>query len=323
MCLATWSEVMRAIVTGAAGFVGSHLCMRLLEQGDDVAGIDAVTDFYDVTLKEANLAALTAWDSFTFHQADLVDAPLQQLLDGAEVVFHLAGQPGVRPSWGSEFDVYVRRNILATQRLLEALRQVPVRKVVYSSSSSVYGNAESYPTAESVAPRPVSPYGVTKLAAEHLCELYRTNFGIPTASLRLFTVYGPGQRPDMAFSRLIGAALGGDGFSLFGDGHQTRDFTYVGDVVEALCAVAACAWTGVANIGGGSRTSMAEVIRMVEPLVGRAVETVRLPVQPGDVRDTAADTALAREAFGYAPAVPLAEGLARMVNAQILLLSRR
>jgi nucleoside-diphosphate-sugar epimerase len=315
--------MMRAVVTGAVGFVGSHLCTRLLQQGDDVVGIDALTDFYDVRHKEANLAALAAWDSFTFHRADLLDAPLRQLLDGAEVVFHLAGQPGVRSSWGQEFTVYVQRNILATQRLLETLRDVPVRKIVYTSSSSVYGDAESYPTVETARPRPVSPYGVTKLAAEHLCELYRANFGTPTASLRLFTVYGPGQRPDMAFSRLIEAALRGDSFPLYGDGRQTRDFTYVGDVAEALQAAALSAWTGVANIGGGSRTSMAEVIRIVGMLAGRAVKTLRLPAQPGDVRDTAADTALARQAFGYAPAMPLAEGLAHMVDAEITLSSRR
>jgi nucleoside-diphosphate-sugar epimerase len=308
---------MRTVVTGVAGFVGSRLSMRLLEQGADVVGIDAMTDFYDVTLKEANLADLAGWDSFTFHRVDLLDASLQQLLDGAEVVFHLAGQPGVRPSWGPDFAVYVNRNILATQRLLEAVRDAPVRKIVYSSSSSVYGDAESYPTVETVRPRPVSPYGVTKLAAEHLCELYRANFGTPTVSLRLFTVYGPGQRPDMAFSRLIEAALRGDPFPLFGDGHQTRDFTYVDDVVDALCGAAASAWTGVANIGGGSRTSMAEVIDIVGSLVGRAVETVQWPAQPGDVRDTAADTALARHAFGYAPTMPLPKGLAYMVEAKI------
>jgi nucleoside-diphosphate-sugar epimerase len=307
---------MRAIVTGAAGFVGSHLCTRLLERGDEVVGIDAMTDYYDVARKEANVAALASWNSFSFHRVDLLDAPLRQLADGAEVIFHLAGQPGVRPSWGSEFAVYVDRNILATQHLLETLRDVPVRKFVYSSSSSVYGDAECYPTAETVRPLPISPYGVTKLAAEHLCDLYRKNFGIPTASLRLFTVYGPGQRPDMAFSRLIGAALDGSAFPLFGDGLQTRDFTYVGDVVEALCAAAGSSWTGVANIGGGSRVSMADVIHIVEPLVGRIVQTRRLPAQPGDVRDTAADTSLARHAFGYVPTMPLAKGLAKMVEAQ-------
>jgi nucleoside-diphosphate-sugar epimerase len=313
---AVWKELMRTVVTGVAGFVGFNLCKHLLERGDDVVGIDAMTDFYDVTRKEANLATLAAWDSFTFHRVDLLRASLRQLLDGAEVVFHLAGQPGVRPSWGPEFGVYVNRNILATQYLLETLRDVQVRKVIYSSSSSVYGNAESYPTVETVRPQPVSPYGVTKLAAEHLCELYRANFGIPTMSLRLFTVYGPDQRPDMAFSRLIGAALRGKPFPLFGDGNQTRDFTYVGDVVEALCAAAQSCWAGIANIGGGSRISMAEVIRIVESLIGRAVEIVPMPVQPGEVRDTAADTTLARQAFGYAPTVPLAEGIAHMIEAE-------
>jgi nucleoside-diphosphate-sugar epimerase len=307
---------MRSVVTGAAGFVGSHLCTHLLEQGDEVVGVDAMTDFYDVALKETNLAALAAWDSFSLHRVDLTDAPLRHLLDGAEVVFHLAGQPGVRPSWGSEFAVYAERNIMATQRLLEALRDVPVRKIVYASSSSVYGDAESYPTAETARPRPMSPYGVTKLAAEHLCELYRANFGTPTASLRLFSVYGPGQRPDMAFSRLIRASLRGDSFPLFGDGRQTRDFTYVGDVAAAMRAAALSGWTGVANIGGGSQTSLVEVIQIVASLTGRAVKADQRPAEPGDVRDTAADTALARRAFGYVPAVPLAEGLARMVKAE-------
>ena len=314
---------MRTLVTGAAGFVGSRLCAHLLEQGNDVVGIDAITDFYDVRRKEANLASLTAWDSFTFRRLDLLNAPLRQLLDGVEVVFHLAGQPSVRASWGPEFAVYVDRNILATQHLLETLRQTSVRKIVYASSSSVYGDAESYPTAEAMRPRPISPYGVTKLAAEHLCELYRVNFGIPTVSLRLFTVYGPGQRPDMAFSRLIGAALASRPFPLFGDGRQTRDFTYVGDVVRAMSAAAESSWSGVANIGGGSRTSMAEVIRTVGALLGHEVETVRRPTQPGDVRDTAADITVARNAFGYAPTVPLADGLARMLEAEMAFAPRR
>jgi nucleoside-diphosphate-sugar epimerase len=315
--------MMRTVVTGAAGFVGSHLCTHLLDQGDSVVGIDAMTDFYDVSLKEANLATLGGRHSFSLHRLDLLDAPLRPLLDGAEVVFHLAGQPGVRPSWGSDFAVYAQRNIMATQRLLEALRDVPVRKIVFASSSSVYGDAESYPTVETMRPRPVSPYGVTKLAAEHLCELYRANFGTPTASLRLFTVYGPGQRPDMAFARLIGAALRGDSFPLYGDGRQTRDFTYVGDVAAAMRAAALSGWTGVANIGGGSRTSLADVIQMIESLADRAVDVEQRPAQPGDVRDTAADTAVARQAFGYAPVVSLAEGLARMVEAETALTPQR
>jgi nucleoside-diphosphate-sugar epimerase len=212
---------------------------------------------------------------------------------------------------------------MATQRLLETLRDVPVGKIVFASSSSVYGDAESYPTAETVRPRPMSPYGVTKLAAEHLCELYRTNFGTPTASLRLFSVYGPGQRPDMAFSRLIGATLRGDSFTLFGDGRQTRDFTYIDDVTAAMRAAALSGWTGVANIGGGSQTSLMEVIQIVGSLTGRPVKAEHRPAQPGDVRDTAADTALAQRAFGYVPAVPLAEGLAQMVAAETALAARR
>ena len=306
--------MMRTVVTGAAGFVGSHLCTHLLEQGDDVVGIDAMTDFYDVTLKEANLAALTAWDSFTFHRVDLLDAPLRQLLDGAEVVFHLAGQPGVRPSWGSEFAVYVERNILATQRLLEALRHVSVRKIVYSSSSSVYGDAESYPTAETVRPRPVSPYGVTKLAAEHLCELYRANFGTPTASLRLFTVYGPGQRPDMAFSRLIGAALSGRSLPAVrrrtaDPGLHLRRRRRLGDARGRPVRLDRCRQhrRRIADLDGGGHPH--------SRVAGRAeVKATQAAAQPGDVRDTAADTAVARQAFGYVPAVPLAEGLARMVE---------
>jgi len=311
---------MRVAVTGAAGFVGSNLCKYLLEHGNDVVGIDVMSDFYEVVRKEANLATLKAWHSFTFHRIDILNAPLRQIFDGVEVIFHLAGQPGVRPSWGSEFSIYVDRNVRVTQFLLEELREIPVRKVVYASSSSVYGNAESLPTTESLRPLPVSPYGVTKLAAEHLCELYRINFGIPTCSLRLFTVYGPGQRPDMAFARLVGATLRGKPFSLFGDGRQTRDFTFVGDVVGAMCAAAQSDWEGVANIGGGSQTSMLEVIHMVESLIGRPVETVHLPTQAGDVRDTAADTSVARHAFGYVPTTPLAEGLAQMIKAEMSLL---
>ena len=208
---------------------------------------------------------------------------------------------------------YVKRNILATQRLLEAAREASLWKVVYASSSSVYGNAECYPTVETLRPQPVSPYGVTKLAAEHLCEVYREE-GLPTVSLRFFTVYGPRQRPDMAFSRLVDCALSGEPFLLYGDGEQSRDFTYVADVVNAVRLAALSPWTGVANIGGGSRTTMNRVIDLVSRLA-RPVDVVRLPVQRGDVRHTAADTTVAREAFGYAPTVHVEEGLARMVDA--------
>jgi nucleoside-diphosphate-sugar epimerase len=306
---------MRCVVTGAAGFIGSHLCEFLLSQGDEVIGIDCFTDYYDPRRKEINLVGARQYDRFQLQREDLLRAPLVTLLDGADVVFHLAGQPGVRPSWGADFASYVWRNVLATQMVLEAARVVGLAKLVYASSSSVYGDAESYPTAETLRPRPVSPYGVTKLAAEHLCELYRVGFGVPTVSLRLFTVYGPRQRPDMAFSRLVAAGLHGGTFELFGEGTQTRDFTYVQDVVGAMRGAARSTFTGVANIGGGSRTSMNEVLRLVSELAGPPV-VVRRPVQRGDVRDTAADTTTALHGFGYQPQVRLREGLARMVGAE-------
>ncbi|HYJ70290.1 MAG TPA: NAD-dependent epimerase/dehydratase family protein [Nocardioidaceae bacterium] len=305
---------MKALVTGAAGFVGSHLCERLLDQGDEVAGIDCFNDYYSPRRKEANVAALVDRPGFTLQRVDLLSAPLTTLLDNIDVVYHLAGQPGVRSSWGRDFDPYVQRNVVATQRLLEAAREVSLWKLVYASSSSVYGNAATYPTTETLRPEPVSPYGVTKLAAEHLCELYRVTSGVPTVSLRLFTVYGPRQRPDMAFFRIVNAALRGEPFLLYGDGEQSRDFTYVDDVTTAMRLAALSPWTGVANIGGGSRTTMNQVIDTVSALA-RPLDIVRLQSQRGDVRHTAADTTVAREAFGYAPSVSLKDGLARMVEA--------
>jgi nucleoside-diphosphate-sugar epimerase len=304
---------MIALVTGAAGFVGSHLCTALLDDGADVVAVDAFTDYYSRGRKEQNLAHLRGRAGLSFVEADLSEAALAPLLDGIDCVFHLAGQPGVRASWGPDFVAYVRHNIGATQRLLEACMLYPLRKFVFASSSSVYGNAEAYPTPESLRPQPVSPYGVTKLAAEHLCEVYRTSFGVPVASLRLFTVYGPRQRPDMAFSRLVGAALAGEEFEVYGDGEQTRDFTFVGDVVQAMRDAAASDWCGVANIGGGSRTSLNDVLEIVRDLCGD-LRIVRRPQATGDVRHTAADTSVAAAAFGYRPRTSLAQGLAAMVD---------
>ncbi|WP_441249438.1 NAD-dependent epimerase/dehydratase family protein [Kitasatospora sp. McL0602] len=314
---------MRTIVTGAAGFIGSHLCEHLLASGDEVVGIDAMTDYYDPIRKERNLELLVGRPGFRFQRGDLLALPAGGLA-GADVVYHLAGQPGVRASWGAQFADYVDRNVRATQHLLETARGEPgLRKLVYASSSSVYGDAETYPTTESLRPRPVSPYGVTKLAAEHLCELYRTCFAVPTVSLRLFSVYGPRQRPDMAFARLVPAALAGTPFPLHGDGEQSRDFTYVRDVVTAMRQAALSSWCGVANIGGGEQVTMNQVI----DIVGALAEPVlidRLPDQHGDVRHTAADTALARAAFGYRPVTRVREGLAAMVRAEreLLALSR-
>lgn len=304
---------MKAVVTGAAGFIGSHLCGHLVDNGDTVIGIDSFTDYYDPRRKEANVAGLIEREGFALHRIDLVSGSFEHLIQDADVIYHLAGQPGVRASWGEEFVPYTKRNVLATQRVLEAAREVNLWKLVYASSSSIYGNAESFPTTEDHRPQPVSPYGVTKLAAEHLCELYRVSAGVPTVSLRLFTVYGPRQRPDMAFSRLVRAALGGDPFLLYGDGEQSRDFTFVDDVIAAMRLSALAPWTGVANIGGGSRTTMNQAIATVGSLA-RPVDVVRLPGQRGDVRHTAADTSTARAAFGYQPTVGLEDGLRRMVE---------
>lgn len=305
---------MRAVVTGAAGFIGSHLCEHLLAQGDEVIGIDNFTDFYDSARKEDNLAPLLDREWFTFWRDDILALPLESVFAGADVVYHLAGQPGVRHSWGAEFGVYLERNVLVTQRVLEAVRRVPPCRMVYASSSSVYGDAEAYPTAETLPPRPVSPYGVTKLAAEYLCETYRTAFGVSAASLRLFTVYGPRQRPDMAFSRLVEAACTDREFSLYGDGEQSRDFTYVGDVVTAMRQVAHSSWTGVANVGGGGRVTMNQVLAIVGELTG-PVRVRHRPRQPGDARHTAADITVARDGFGYRPRTHVREGLAAMVEA--------
>jgi nucleoside-diphosphate-sugar epimerase len=306
---------MIALVTGAAGFIGSHLCEHLLAAGDKVRGVDAFTHYYARWRKEENVSGLLGQRDFTFVAGDLTRMPLAPLVDGVDVVYHLAGQPGVRTSWGSDFDIYVQQNVLATQRLLEACRLRPPAKFVHASSSSIYGDAESYPTSESACPRPVSPYGVTKLAAEHMCELYRVAFSVPTASLRLFTVYGPRQRPDMAFSRLVACAVGQGVFELYGDGEQTRDFTFVDDVVEAMRNAAASKWVGVANIGGGVRVSMNEVVAMISSLHG-PVQVSRRPASAGDVRHTGADTRVAARAFGYKPRTTLAEGLLAMVDSE-------
>jgi nucleoside-diphosphate-sugar epimerase len=304
---------MVALVTGAAGFVGSHLCEYLLNHGDEVAGVDCFTDFYPRRLKEENLSPLLGSPHFVFIEGDLNTIRLRPILENVDVVYHIAAQPGVRPSWGENFTHYTQNNISATQRLLEAIRDRRLQKLVYASSSSVYGNAEGLPTSELLRPVPVSPYGVTKLAGEHLCELYRLNFQVPSISLRLFTVYGPRQRPDMAFRRLVDAALEGSTFELYGDGNQTRDFTYVRDVVRAMRAAAHADWCGVANIGGGARTSINKVIAMVQDLCG-TINVVRASTQKGDVRHTGADIRTAASAFGYAPRTHLRSGLEEMVR---------
>lgn len=305
---------MRALVTGAAGFVGSTLARRLLADGHDVVGVDSVNDYYGQQLKRTNLGRLAA-PGFRFVEADLNTVDLRSLLAGTEVVFHLAGQPGVRSSWGSEFDRYVTDNVRATQRLLEAaLHADGLRRFVFASSSSVYGDAERYPTEETDRPQPVSPYGVTKLAAEHLCTLYARNHGVPTVSLRFFTVYGPRQRPDMAFTRFCQAVRDGREIEVYGTGEQVRDFTFVDDVVEANLQVGtadidAVPAGSVFNVAGGSSTTVNEVLSLLEEISGRAVRVVRGAPVLGDVLRTGGSTEALSKATGWMPRVDLREGL--------------
>jgi UDP-glucuronate 4-epimerase len=303
---------LRVVVTGVAGFIGSHLSERLLAGGHEVVGIDCFTDYYARSRKEQNLETSRSSDRFHFEAADLVDADLASLLEGADIVYHLAGQPGVRPSWGNQFDRYVRDNVIATQRLLEALKDAPIKRFVFAGSSSVYGEAERFPTKETALPRPVSPYGVTKLAAEHLTLLYTRNFGIPAVSVRYFTVYGPRQRPDMAFSRFMQAMTAGEDIEVFGDGEQTREFTFVSDAVDGTIKASTADVLGqIFNLGGGSRVTVNKVLATLEEISGLSVHRQSLPAAPGDPRHTGASINLAREKLGWEPRVSLGEGLAR------------
>ncbi len=302
---------MKAVVTGAAGFIGSTLATSLTAAGHDVVGIDCFTDYYARSVKEENLAALLASSKFSFVEAPLQTADLDALLDGATHVFHLAAQAGVRGSWGDQFRSYTSHNVDSTQRLLEAVKSRPIEKLVYASSSSVYGDRATIPMHEDAVLQPVSPYGVTKLAAEHLCYLYFVNHGVPAVSLRFFTVYGPRQRPDMAFHRFIRAALTGGRITLFGDGEQTRDFTFVQDIVSAAMAAGDRGTPGaVYNIGGGSRVTINHVLDEIRRLTGRPLDIERLPAEKGDMRDTFADTSRANQDLGFVPSYTLESGLA-------------
>lgn len=302
---------MRALVTGTAGFIGSTLTEHLLDQGADVVGIDSFTDYYPRAAKERNLAGVRLRRGFRFVEGRLQDVDLPALLADRTHVFHLAAQAGVRKSWGRDFDVYTVNNIEATQRLLEACTRAHPDRIVYASSSSVYGDEVAMPMREDALPQPVSPYGVTKLAAEQLCHLYHVNYGLPTVSLRYFTVYGPRQRPDMGFHKFLRATLVGEPISLYGDGEQTRDFTFVADAVAATVAAATRGVPGrVYNIGGGSRVSINDVLEMIGRVAGRRPTVSVDPAQKGDMRHTFADTSRARADLGFSPAVGLEEGLA-------------
>jgi UDP-glucose 4-epimerase len=301
---------MKALVTGAAGFIGSTLATALAADGIDVVGLDCFTDYYPRAVKEDNLAALRRRPNFRFVEAEIGSANLEAALDGVTHVYHLAAQAGVRKSWGRDFKTYTALNVDATQRLLEALKDRPLTRLVYASSSSVYGDGLPMPLREDLVLAPLSPYGVSKLAAEHLCHLYWANYGVPAVSLRFFTVYGPRQRPDMGFHRFIRAALTGQPITLYGDGGQTRDFTYVDDIVTACRAAGDRGGLGaVYNIGGGSRVSITEVLDLIARITKRRLDIRREPPQKGDMRDTSADTTRARADLGFVPSATLESGL--------------
>jgi UDP-glucuronate 4-epimerase len=304
---------MRALVTGCAGFIGSHLTEALLDGGHSVVGIDCFNDNYGRAQKLTNLRHVREWTSFEFVPIDLSRGELSEFVQQADVVLHLAAEPGVRSSWGSRYGRYVQNNIMATQHILQAARHREGLRVVFASSSSVYGSSRSSaPSCEQSPTRPISPYGQTKLSAEQLCGLHREELGMDIVCLRYFTVFGPRQRPDMAFHRFLRAALRGEPVEVYGDGLQTRDFTYVGDVVAATLAAALqpSVPAEVLNIGGGSPTTLRGALEIIEQLVGRPLEVRYAPREHGDVRDTAADTALARELLGFRPLTQLADGLA-------------
>lgn len=304
------------LVTGAAGFVGSSLAARLAREGINVIGVDSLTDYYPEYLKRANMEYATSYGA-NIEVSDLMDADVDKLLDGIDVIFHQAGQPGVRPSWGADFSKYLDANVLVTQRLLEAAaRSTSLKSFVYASSSSVYGDAERYPTLEVDRPQPLSPYGVTKLAGEHLSVLYAKNFGVPTVNLRYFTVYGPRQRPDMAFTRFITRTLAEMPISIYGTGRQVRDFTYIDDVLDAnIAAGGAAIQPGtIVNIAGGSNTSVSEVITLIEKLSGKRPLAEHLHAVPGDVHQTGGGVDAAIAMLDWRPKTKLEDGLLSQIE---------
>lgn len=301
---------MICLVTGAAGFIGSHLCCRLLEEGYKVLGLDSFMDFYPRWIKERNIQDLKKMDRFDLIEEDLNHTDLRKLLEKAEVVFHLAAQAGVRTSWGHDFSFYSRNNIEATQRLLDEAKESQIDKIIFASSSSVYGSCPDLPMRETSPLCPFSPYGVTKLAAEHLCSLYFRNHAVPTVSLRYFTVYGPGQRPDMAFHRFLKAVLDDKPISVFGDGKQTRDFSYIDDVIEATVAALKKAKIGETyNIGGGCPKKLEEVLPLIEDICQKKLKISWQEKEKGDVPHTFASIEKAKKDFHYSPKTEMYDGL--------------
>ncbi len=307
---------MRCLVTGCAGFIGSTLSEALLAEGHTVRGVDCFTDYYPKKLKVANLSRLRKNEGFEFSEADLASASLAGVVRGVEAVFHLAAQPGVRASWGRTFSHYVRDNIIATQRLLEAVKDAPIKKFIFASSSSIYGDSERMPTPEEATPRPVSPYGATKLAGESLCHVYLRNYDVPVVTLRYFTVYGPRQRPDMAFNIFISRISRGEPIEVYGDGEQRRDFTFVGDTVAGTILASQAKPGSLYNVGTGGSTSLNHVISTIESVMGKKARIKHLRKAPGDVKDTSADITRMRADLGYEPVTPLTDGLKKQVAAQ-------
>ncbi|MGB3514635.1 MAG: NAD-dependent epimerase/dehydratase family protein [Microcoleaceae cyanobacterium] len=302
------------IVTGVGGFIGSHLTEALLNQGKKVIGIDQFNDYYDPALKRQNISQFQENSAFKLIENDIQSLNWSELLADVDIVYHQAAQAGVRASWGEGFRAYTERNINATQIILEAAKDAPnLKRLVYASSSSIYGNAESFPTPESICPQPVSPYGITKLVGEQLCNLYHQNYAVPCVSLRYFTVYGPRQRPDMAFHKFFKWILEDEPISIYGDGQQTRDFTFISDAIAANLAAGTVteAVGEVFNIGGGSRVVLAEVINMMEEIVGHPIKKNFVEKARGDARHTSADVSKAQKILGYKPEVSLKEGLRR------------
>lgn len=307
----------RHLVTGIAGFIGSHLAEKLLALGHEVVGIDSFSDYYAREIKEANLGQVKAHGPIAFHELDLSSGIDGSLLEGVDTVFHLAGQPGVRGSFGAGFDAYLDRNVRATQRVVEAVVKGGVRRLVFASSSSVYGDQERYPVREDAPKRPRSPYGVTKLACESLIDAYAQNDGLDAVSLRYFTVFGPRQRPDMALSRFLVAVERGEEIALFGGGRMRRDFTYVSDAVDATVAASSAVGAGGAyNVGGGNQATNADLLAHVEALLGKRARIVLADRPRGDARETAADITRARVDLGFAPKVSLQDGIARQAAAR-------
>jgi nucleoside-diphosphate-sugar epimerase len=306
--------VSRVLVTGAAGFIGSHLCEALIARGDDVVGVDSLTEYYSKARKRANLTAARA-AGLKFKRTDLTCDELEPLVEGVDVVYHLAGQPGVRPSWGEDFDLYARRNIVATQRLLEATLRSGNARIVFASSSSVYGHIGEQPARESDRLAPVSPYGLTKLACEELIDVYRRTHGLSAVSLRYFTAYGPRQRPEMAFAAFIRSILAKKPLHVFGDGRQVRDFTFVSDVVAATIAAAERGKKPAYNISGGATSTLFEAIEEIERLTGRRALIDFSPQARGDATQTRADLTAARRDLRYRPTVSLRDGLKRQIDA--------